>query len=380
MRSETEIAITVAPWRIELFTRLIRTVLIVSPFAILPSIAASYREGLISIIVLDIVGYALLIPIYLGRERHYMHGAFGFCLITLAFGTLLVYHLGTDGASLLWILVPPLVAEILLPPRPARLLFVLTGASFALLSVAMLSGLLRWHYPIVIWVAVVTSYLTVVILLVAAVRFMLRGIANALRREHEANVTLQKAAAEKEVLLQEIHHRVKNNLQVISSLMSLQRNDGPDGEVADLIDLMAGRIAAMAHSYQHLITDGNTLRVDLPGVLRAIAVEHSRRTGRQVTVGPAEGHFDLDLETTTMLALGVNEIVGQYSRIGRVLLELSRTSEQIVISVSNEHPSNGAFAELSRDVLMALTSQLGGTANVPDNCSGPARIYLPAPL
>ena len=118
MRSETEIAITVAPWRVELFTRLIRTVLIVSPFAILPSIAASYSKGLISIVVLDIVGYALLIPIYRGRQRHYTQGAFGFCLITLAFGTVRVYHLGTDGASLLWILVPPLLVEILLPPAP----------------------------------------------------------------------------------------------------------------------------------------------------------------------------------------------------------------------------------------------------------------------
>ncbi|MFW5844092.1 MAG: hypothetical protein ACOCW6_09210 [Spirochaetota bacterium] len=114
---------------------------------------------------------------------------------------------------------------------------------------------------------------------------------------------------------------------------------------------MAGRILATAHAYQHLIVDRDTLR--------AIAVERSRRSGRRVTLGPAEGHFDPDLGTTTMLALGVNEAVGRYSGCGRALLELSRTPERIVSSVSNEHPSNGVFAELSRDVLIALSYDSG---------------------
>ncbi len=89
-------------------------------------------------------------------------------------------------------------------------------------------------------------------------------------------VQLGAALQEKSALLQEVHHRVKNNLQVIVSLLPLESRRGETGAVKTVLDDMQGRIRAMALLHESLYRTGVFPTTDLDIYLRELATQAFR--------------------------------------------------------------------------------------------------------
>ncbi len=70
----------------------------------------------------------------------------------------------------------------------------------------------------------------------------------------QAEEKIKASLKEKEILLQEIHHRVKNNMQVISSLLRLQASSVGDERVTDALMECQGRVQAMAFVQKHFMS------------------------------------------------------------------------------------------------------------------------------
>lgn len=87
----------------------------------------------------------------------------------------------------------------------------------------------------------------------------------------QAQVTIVQSLKEKETLLREIHHRVKNNLQIMSSLLRLQGERMPSQEARDLIEESVMRVQSMALIHQHLYGVESLDRVDLADYTRVLA-------------------------------------------------------------------------------------------------------------
>ena len=94
-----------------------------------------------------------------------------------------------------------------------------------------------------------------------AVKRLAGFYALALQRK-ESQDQMQAALREKEVLLQEIHHRVKNNLQVVSSLLHLQAGTLADKEALEILKESQNRVRSMAMVHEQLHRSRDLARID----------------------------------------------------------------------------------------------------------------------
>jgi PAS domain S-box-containing protein len=92
----------------------------------------------------------------------------------------------------------------------------------------------------------------------------------------EAEQALENSLAEKEALLKEVHHRVKNNLQVISSLLRLESARSAEPGARRVLKEMQGRILSMALLHEALYRSGDFRRVDLGAYLKQVAEQFFR--------------------------------------------------------------------------------------------------------
>ncbi|WP_336489861.1 PAS domain-containing protein [Methylobacterium nigriterrae] len=92
----------------------------------------------------------------------------------------------------------------------------------------------------------------------------IRGTNDELERQVDARTAdLQAALEQKTALLHEVDHRVKNNLQVISSLMLLKARRTPEGEAREALQGMAERIGALSTAHRMLYSAGDVTRFNL---------------------------------------------------------------------------------------------------------------------
>jgi PAS domain S-box-containing protein len=189
---------------------------------------------------------------------------------------------------------------------------------------------------------------------------------------------IENALAEKTTLLNEIHHRVKNNLQVISSLLNLQsRTAGP--EVAAALTESQRRVKSMALIHQLLYEHSDYSRVDLAEYLSRMCrllSESFMETRHRVTVNfqAIDGALTLDLQRAVPCGLLVNELVTNAikhafpdGRHGSIQVVIERSDpKNYRVSVSDDGVGVPRELELGRtntlgfQLIPLLAEQTGG--------------------
>ena len=127
----------------------------------------------------------------------------------------------------------------------------------------------------------------------------------------QAEKLLKASLQEKEVLLKEIHHRVKNNMQVICSLLELQSQYIEDDETVHLFQESQNRIQAMALIHEHLYQSPTLDRIDFADYLQYLVnnLFQSFGCGYRVRLLLNVEKLSLNIETATTCGLIVNELV-----------------------------------------------------------------------
>lgn len=122
----------------------------------------------------------------------------------------------------------------------------------------------------------------------------------------------KKSDAEKEILLKEIHHRVKNNLQTISSLLSLQSYNIDDGNIKDAIRESQERVKSMALIHQMLYQQDKLSEIDFGQYLQRLVESISsgyNNMNTRVSYKIDCNNTALDIDTAIPLGLIANELI-----------------------------------------------------------------------
>lgn len=193
--------------------------------------------------------------------------------------------------------------------------------------------------------------------------------------------------SEKNILLKEVHHRVKNNMQVISSLLYLQRSSCSDPVVCDALSIAESRIQSMATVHESLYQSGDFSSIDL-SVLFSQMLEDSQTLGVWSVAGEA---VLLPLDRAVPCALAVNELVmNAVKHAGAAVTggEVSIIQEKGFVSVSVQDHGSGVEAFSMEDaspgigltLVRDLARQLGGELLVSSRLTGGACFNLRFPL
>ena len=138
------------------------------------------------------------------------------------------------------------------------------------------------------------------------------GIARDTTERRRMEEALRASVREKEVLIKEVHHRVKNNMQIISSILSLQSGSVRDPAARECLAECQNRIRSMALVHEKLYRSGNLSRIDFAEYLRSLtaALFHACRTDAdRVRLDFSAADVSLDVNTAIPCGLIANELI-----------------------------------------------------------------------
>ena len=189
--------------------------------------------------------------------------------------------------------------------------------------------------------------------------FLLFRIFGQKQKIESQNELISKALAEKDTLLREIHHRVKNNLQVISSLLRIQSNQTKDEIAIDALKEGQARVQSMSLIHQDLYQKEN-----LTGVRMKVYLERLTQnlfstyniSKDRIQLKMSIVDLNLDVDTVVPLGLIINELVTnslKYAfpndRSGTVSVSLVESIDSLILKIEDDgigiNSSNSVLTE-----------------------------------
>jgi len=225
-----------------------------------------------------------------------------------------------------------------------------------------------------------------------AIQVIIRDITERRRAE----LRIETALAEKEVLLKEIHHRVKNNLQVVSSILSLQAGYIENPDLRSIFQESQDRIRSMGMIHEMLYQSDDLGSIDFAGYVRRLVATLFKN------YAPGPSHIDLklevpdcpvDIDTSIQLGLVLNELCSNAlkhafpnGRSGELRIEFRPLSGGMCsLTVSDNGvglPEGFDIRELDSmglQLIDSMTAQLGGVLEVEGAHGASFSITFPYP-
>lgn len=211
-----------------------------------------------------------------------------------------------------------------------------------------------------------------------------------MRQRQESERALEKSVREKEILLMEINHRVKNNLNLIKSLVQLQANRAPSDISREILLKLRDRIIAIA-LVQDLLYSHNSLdTLDLNFYLKELLnniLEGFQGEKPVLTIETEDHPIMLEGRKITSLGIIINEVITNIfkhgiSRDGTIRLDviLHDTGEAVELSFRDKgpgYPENSRENGLGFKLIRSLILSLNGWIEVKNDKGGQMTLHFP---
>jgi len=209
------------------------------------------------------------------------------------------------------------------------------------------------------------------------------GVAREITERRRSEARMQASLREKEVLLKEVHHRVKNNLQVITSLLNLQADRIPDEHVQDVLRENQARIKSMALVHEELYQSEDLAWVNFTDYLRRLTyglLQSYAKSGKAIDLRFDMEDLRLGIDAAIPCGLIVNELLTNALHHaftgrpgGRVTIRFFKEGDKYALGVIDDGIGlPGSIDVRTTDTLglhlvSTLTEQLRGSLSVTRN-------------
>ena len=191
----------------------------------------------------------------------------------------------------------------------------------------------------------------------------------------EMEEQIRQSLYEKEIMLSEIHHRMKNNLAMVSAMMFLQAENADNADLKNKLHDSANRIKAISNIHEHLYSTSNFATIDFIGnthklIENIIDTLHSET---DISIEKRSGPVTLNMNQGVYCSLIINEVVTniiKYAMSGRkkgtIGIEAIQEGENLTIRISDdgnplpEEFHSKTFSSLGMELIHILTRQLEG--------------------
>ena len=195
----------------------------------------------------------------------------------------------------------------------------------------------------------------------------------------EKNAVVEASLREKEVLLKEIHHRVKNNLQVISSLLGIQSRNLSDPSAVDALNEGRSRVHTMSLIHQDLYQQDQLTGIGIKkyfGDLVENLFSTYNLSRDKITISTNIEDLHLDVDTVIPLGLIVNELITNALKYafpnnhGHINIEIGEKNNRLSLKVTDNGQGIEDLEEMKNnesygyELIEALVDKLDGTLEV----------------
>jgi len=202
------------------------------------------------------------------------------------------------------------------------------------------------------------------------------GITRNIAQQKKFENQLKESLKEKETLLKEVHHRVKNNLQVISSILNLQSNYIKDDRIASILKEGQDRIKSMSYVHEILYKSKKFSSLNLGEYLNGLMdhlTESFVEKHKSIAIVKDIEPITVTLDQAIPCGLIVNEIITNASKYafpdkneGKIKISLKNENNRIILRINDngiglpQHFNPEHSETLGMQLIIALTEQLDG--------------------
>lgn len=373
-------------WRNRLFASIVIYLFPLGILILIPSAFVVYSLSLPALTVAYFLfGIAIsLISLYGGFELNQRKYLFLTLIYTVA--AVLIFFMGEHGAGLTYLFGATIFALLILPTKAGILtIYINIGVCLihaALIHYQMVDYPLRDSYQVASWLSISANSILLSIVSVIFLPMLFRGLQetiesqenlkqNLIRHQHELEGSLK----EKETLLAEIHHRVKNNLAVISGMLQIQSFKESDTEIQEKLLNSTLRVKSMANIHEQLYQSKSFSKMEFDEGLKKLVdtilttLNHSKEVDVKYDLEPVR----LTINQAVPCSLIVNEVITNCLKhafkdqeTGEIEIYLKKSNNEVIIKITDNglgipnSMDNTETESIGLELIQTLTKQLEG--------------------
>ncbi|MFW6362366.1 MAG: histidine kinase dimerization/phosphoacceptor domain -containing protein [Spirochaeta sp.] len=335
--------------RERLLVQLLRYLAMSGVVAYIPSMIASIVNQEYGIAAVNTIAYGLVLFIAYSTFLTTRIKALMLVLCSYAIGTAVLMAVGSDGAGYLWFIFAIAIGAVFARPKFIAVMIALSVSTLLLYAAALHTGYLDHDHTVIGVLAIAANLLLISLVLAFLIYRLLTG--------------MQAAFDQQSRLLQELHHRVYNNLQTVDSLLYMQRketsSDLSQDSRNDLINDIQREVYILTVINELFLEQPGEDSIDIVKLLASTAVYCAANAdgldGYFCEVLAAEDTYKLTTQNALLIALTGALVFARLARAGYACrFDIQENKDGRVLTFDIVHKQAGGIPEMRAAIQSAL--------------------------